>query len=39
VFRTPNQASADQIRRFTALFPMNAWSVLPVNRRFVLETG
>jgi carbonic anhydrase len=39
VFRSPVTASAEQIRRFAALFPMNARPVMPVNRRFVLESA
>ena len=37
VFRTPVHASHAQIRRFAALFPMNARPVQPLNRRFLLQ--
>ena len=39
VFKSPISASAEQIRRFAALFPVNARPVLPVNRRFLLESA
>lgn len=39
VFKSPISASAEQIRRFAALFPGNARPVLPVNRRFLLESA
>lgn len=38
VFRSPVEASAEQIRRFAALFPMNARPPQPLNRRFLLES-
>lgn len=37
VFRTPVHASQEQIRRFAALFPLNARPVQPLNRRFLLQ--
>lgn len=37
VFRTPVHASPEQIRRFAALFPMNARPAQPLNRRFLLR--
>ncbi|MSP02792.1 MAG: carbonic anhydrase [Acetobacteraceae bacterium] len=37
VFRSPIQASPEQIRAFAALFPMNARPLQPLNRRFLLE--
>jgi carbonic anhydrase len=39
VFRSPIEASPEQIRRFAQLFPLNARPVMPLNRRFLLETG
>ena len=39
VFRSPVEASAEQVRRFAALFPMNARPIQPINRRFLLEAG
>jgi carbonic anhydrase len=38
VFRTPIEASPEQIRRFAALFPHNARPVQSLNRRFLLES-
>ena len=38
VFRTPITASERQIRRFAAMFPMNARPLQPRNRRFLLES-
>jgi carbonic anhydrase len=38
VFRNPVEASPEQIRRFAALFPMNARPQQPLNRRFLLQT-
>lgn len=38
VFRSPLQASPDQIRQFAALFPANARPVQPLNHRFLLES-
>lgn len=38
VMRMPVEASVEQIRRFASLFPMNARPVMPVNRRYVLES-
>ena len=37
LFRRPITASKAQIETFAALFPNNARSVLPLNRRFVLQ--
>jgi carbonic anhydrase len=37
VYSNPIEASPEQIRRFAALFPMNARPVQSVNRRFLLE--
>ena len=39
VFRNPVEASAEQIRRFAQLFPVNARPVMPINRRFLLESS
>lgn len=39
VFRNPVEASAEQIRRFAQLFPVNARPVMPLNRRFLLESS
>ena len=39
VFRTPVEASPEQIRRFAALFPMNARPLQQEDRRFVLQAG
>ncbi len=39
VFRAPVEASPEQIRRFAALFPLNARPVQPLNRRFLLESS
>jgi len=38
VFRSPIQASPEQIRQFAALFPLNARPVQSINRRFLLES-
>ena len=38
VFRSPIQASPEQIRQFAALFPHNARPVQSINRRFLLES-
>ncbi len=38
VYTDPIEASADQIRRFAALFPVNARPVQPLNSRFLLES-
>jgi carbonic anhydrase len=38
VFRTPIEASPEQIRQFAALFPHNARPVQSLNRRFPLES-
>jgi carbonic anhydrase len=38
VFRTPIEASPEQIRQFAALFPHNARPVQSLNRRFLLES-
>jgi carbonic anhydrase len=37
VFRTPIEASPEQIKRYAAVFPMDARPIQPLNRRFVLE--
>ncbi len=39
VFRSPIEASPEQIRHFAAVFPMNARPVQQLNRRFVLQAG
>lgn len=38
VFRDPIEASAQQIRQFAELFPVNARPVMPLNSRFLLES-
>ena len=38
VFRSPIQASPEQIRAFGALFPMNARPPQSLGRRFLLES-
>ena len=38
VFRTPIEASPEQIRQFATLFPHNARPVQSLNRRFLLES-
>jgi carbonic anhydrase len=38
VYRDPIEASPEQIRRFAALFPVNARPAQSANRRFLLET-
>ena len=38
VLKSPIEASADQIKRFAQLFPMNARPLQNPNRRFLLET-
>ena len=38
-FKTPIQASREQIAAFATLFPMNARPVQPLNRRFLLLGG
>ena len=38
VFRSPIQASPEQIRQFGALFANNARPIQPINRRFLLES-
>ena len=38
VFRSPVQASPEQIRQFAGLFPLNARPVQSINRRFLLES-
>jgi carbonic anhydrase len=39
VFRTPVEASAEQIAKFAAVFPMDARPLQATNRRIVLESG
>ena len=39
VFRTPIEASPEQIERYGAVFPMDARPIQPLDRRFVLEGG
>jgi carbonic anhydrase len=39
VFKAPIEASPEQVARFAVLFPMNARSVQPLNRRFLLESS
>jgi carbonic anhydrase len=39
VFRTPIQASAEQIKVFAQLFPADARPVQPLGPRFVVESG
>ena len=39
VFRTPIEASSDQIERYAAVFPMDARPLQPTNRRVILEFG
>jgi carbonic anhydrase len=39
VFRTPIEASPEQIERYAAVFPMDARPIQPLDRRFVLEGG
>jgi carbonic anhydrase len=38
VFKEPIEASAEQIRQFAELFPVNARPVRPLNSRFLLES-
>jgi carbonic anhydrase len=38
VFRDPIEASAQQIRQFAELFPVNARPAMPLNSRFLLES-
>jgi carbonic anhydrase len=38
VFRSPIEASPEQIRAFANLFPLNARPLQPLNRRFLLES-
>ncbi len=38
VLKTPIEASAEQIRRFAQLFPLNARPVQQLNQRYLLET-
>ncbi len=38
IFKTPVQAAQSDIDAFRSLFPMNARSLQPTNRRFLLET-
>ena len=39
VMASPQTASADQIAAFSAMFPLNARPVQPLNRRYVLKTS
>lgn len=39
VYKDPIEASSEQVRRFAALFPVNARPVMPLNRRFLLESS
>ncbi len=39
VFRTPIEASQEQIEHFAAVFPMDARPLQPTNRRVILESG
>lgn len=39
VFRTPIEASPEQIKRYATVFPLDARPIQPTNRRFVLEAG
>ena len=39
VFRTPIEASSDQIARYAAVFPMAARPLQQRNRRVILESG
>ncbi len=39
MYRTPIEASAEQIRRFAVLFANNARPVQPLHRRFLIETN
>lgn len=38
VYKSPITASPEQIRAFAALFPINARPVMPLGRRFLLES-
>jgi carbonic anhydrase len=38
VFRSPIEASPEQIRAFAQLFPLNARPLQPLNHRFLLES-
>ncbi len=38
VFRSPIEASPEQIRTFAQLFPLNARPLQPINHRFLLES-
>lgn len=38
VFKEPIEASPAQVKQFAQLFPMNARPVMPLNRRFLLES-
>lgn len=38
VFKDPIEASPAQVRQFAQLFPMNARPIMPLNRRFLLES-
>jgi len=39
VYKEPVEASADQIRKFAALFPKNARPVQKLNRRFLIDAS
>ena len=39
VYRDPIEASREQIQRFAQLFPVNARPVLPLHRRFLIESN
>ena len=38
VFKQPVSISSDQVQRFASLFPVNARPVMPLHRRFLLES-
>jgi carbonic anhydrase len=38
VFKQPVSISSDQVQRFASLFPVNARPVMPMHRRFLLES-
>ena len=38
VFKEPIEVSPAQVKQFAQLFPMNARPVMPLNRRFLLES-
>ncbi|MGO9743619.1 MAG: carbonic anhydrase [Roseiarcus sp.] len=39
VFRTPIEASPEEIKGYAAVFPLDARPIQPLNRRFVLEVS